>query len=117
MNDNKMPLAGDVLSPPKVCCEHHRKQSLKNEQPPYYRLRELIADKYGADETRIALGCQIVARFVGFGSKYKWTPARVLAMCVTTTSMNADAADMQKLMSLFKLKMPDELFNCENVEA
>jgi len=75
-----------------------------------YRLLELIQKKYGEREERLALGCQLVASFVGFGSKDEWTPIKVLKMCKAEEKININIDDSYRFMSLFKLASIEELF-------
>ncbi len=77
----------------------------------FYRLHELIIKKYGEGWDRLTLGCQLVAAFVGFGSKEEWTAVKVFRMCSAIEKMHINVDDSYKFMSLFKLASIEDLYN------
>lgn len=79
---------------------------------PYYRLKELIIEKYG--EEKFDVGCELVARWLSFATKEKVNEGWLEVMCDRT-----DQPDMyfqftgdqaHALKQLFKLNTFSELY-------
>lgn len=75
---------------------------------PAYRLKHLILRKYG--EEKYELGCQLVAQFVGQGSKAEWTAIKIHKLCETGESQFIDIRDKQKLKQLFGVENFSEFY-------
>jgi hypothetical protein len=91
---------------------------------PYYTLKQLMLQKYGAE--KFAIGCVIVATWVngGKGSEFKknlkgsWLCYTVEHLCNTTEEFPAlTVFDVEKLRQLFGLKSIAELFTGECPEV
>ena len=81
-----------------------------------YRLRELIYQKYG--ESKFALGCEIVGRWVTYDTKdihssriKLWTADYVNKMCNTSTGSNLTYEEAESLRQLFGLKTIEDLYH------
>lgn len=81
-------------------------------EKPLYSLRELMYAKYG--ESRFALGCEIVARWVSVerGVKTLWDAEKVLKMCNTGASWSLPLypAEAEALRKLFGLASTEQLY-------
>lgn len=81
-----------------------------------YRIRELIYAKYG--ESKFALGCEIVGRWVRYDTKdiqsgkiNEWNAEYVQQMCNTVTGSNMTYEEAESLRQLFGLSSVDDLYN------
>lgn len=102
------------------------KKSAMDKQPtPYYRLKDLIAKKYGTD--RLALGYEIVARWVAFETNKDCTMERIQFWCnLKTEEMPEDVKscvgmlmgwnEAKALMKLFGLNHSVELLTPVNLK-
>lgn len=76
------------------------------QQKPYYKLRQLIYNKYG--EEKFAIGCKIVARWVSFETKTNVSAQKVLAWC------NKKNWEDAPFMVYIEFKALSRLFNLNN---
>jgi hypothetical protein len=77
---------------------------------PYYRLEELIKEKYG--ETNYATGCDIVARGLNHDSKVKIGGIDIAHISRITDDLDSLTINqLIKLKQLFTLSSFQELFN------
>lgn len=77
---------------------------------PFYRLRSLIEEKYGAE--RFDFGCQIVARWLSFETKIEITEMAVKTLC-DEESENIETffpRTSKALINLFHLQSAKELY-------
>jgi hypothetical protein len=86
-----------------------QKKKKNNMEQPYYRLRELIKQKYGED--KFGLGCQIVARWLNHSEgQFTFSPQHILNISNLRFDTHLLDRQSESLCKLFGLQRHEELY-------
>lgn len=77
---------------------------------PFYRLKELIEEKYGAGDYRFKTGCKLVGQWLSVGDHAHWSCQNIMNLCAIQKDY-LTPAQKELLRQLFGLEKVDHLLN------